>query len=199
MRFSFKRIHSLLGLVPIGAFLLLHFSSNSYIFISETAFNNYIFLNSLSPLTYFYEIFLIGLPLLFHVGLGLVLMQRGEQNFSNYNYLHNWFYFLQRVTGLLALVFIVAHVYTMRVKFLMIGETVAYHDIYVKLANPYWLWFYVVGLVATTFHFSNGVRSGLITWGLTVGQKSQQMALGITAFLFLGLTLWGIAILIQFT
>jgi len=197
-RFVLKRLHSLSGLVPLGAFLILHFFSSSYVFISETAFNEQVRSLGLLPLGFFLEIVFIFLPLLFHIFLGLVIVYRGENNFANYPFLNNWLYFLQRLTGIGALVFVMVHVYSTRFYFLTSNGSVTFQALRSTLNNSYWFWFYLVGILATTFHFSNGIRTTLMTWGITVGESVQTVTLTLSSLVFLGTSFWGVAILLKF-
>jgi len=42
------------------------------------------------------------------------------------------------------------------------------------LSDPGWLAFYVVGLVAVSYHLANGLRSFLLTWGVVVGDRARR-------------------------
>ena len=41
--------------------------------------------------------------------------------------------------------------------------------------------FYILGISATVFHFSNGIRSFLIHWGITIGPESQRISAVVCA------------------
>ena len=56
------------------------------------------------------EIVFVLLPLAFHALYGIVLGFEGRPNTNKYPYTRNWMYAAQRITGLLALAFIVWHV-----------------------------------------------------------------------------------------
>ncbi len=196
--FWIKRIQSLSGIFPIGVFLLQHLFGNSYAFVSAEKFNEHSeFLTSL-PMVYLIELGFIYFPILLHASLGLVIIYRGENNFTNYSQFRNWMFFLQRLTGVLALVFIATHSYTTRIRSVLTGHEFTYADMAATLAHPAWFWFYFVGVTAVVFHFSNGIWSFLVTWGVTIGPKIQKMTSAITMTLFVFMTIWGTAILLAF-
>ena len=196
--FYLKRLFSIAGIFPIGAFLLQHFFSNAYVFLGPEAYNAHTdFLTGL-PLVVFLELAFIYMPILFHAALGLVIIYRGENNFVEYGYPRNWMYFGQRITGIVALVFIGVHAYSTRIQSFLSGTSFHYADMQAILLNPYWFWFYMIGVVAVCFHFANGIWSFLATWGVTVGPKSQRLAATCSWVLFVGLSGLGVLILTEF-
>lgn len=196
--FLIKRLFSLMGLMPIGVFLLQHLFGNAYVFVSKEAFNHHSeFLLSL-PLVVLIEISIIYVPILFHAVIGLVIIYRGESNFVDYGYQRNWIYFMQRATGIIALIFIVTHSYTTRISSALAGEHFTFQSMQTILQNPFWFWFYVVGVLAAVFHFSNGLWSFLITWGITIGTKTQKVAGALSWILFVVLGGFSIGILTRF-
>ncbi len=193
-----KRLMSFLGIMPIGIFLLQHLFGNSYIFVSEEAFNEHSeFLTSL-PMVYLIELGTIYVPILLHAALGVAIIYKGKNNFTHYPHFRNWMFFFQRLSGFLALIFIATHSYTTRISSVLAGKEFHAKDMMDRLHEPFWFWFYLVGVVMATFHFSNGLWSFLITWGITVGKKAQQMTSALTMGLFVLMSVWGIAILLRF-
>lgn len=197
--FLLKRLMSITGMLPVGAFLLQHLFSNSYIFISEQAYNEHTkFLTSL-PMVVLLELGLIYLPILLHAAFGLAIIYRGKNNFTNYGQFRNWMFFFQRLSGFVALVFIATHSYTTRIKTFFSGEEMTAAHMTDILQQPFWFWFYMVGVVMVVFHFSNGLWSFLVTWGITIGKKAQQISSALTMGVFVLMGIWGIAILLRFT
>ncbi len=70
-------LHSISGVFPIGAFLLLHFISNSEATSSVQAYND-----QAKLLTRFFvlEWIFIFIPILFHAQYGIYVWYRGELN-----------------------------------------------------------------------------------------------------------------------
>ena len=78
--FLLRRLHSLSGIVPVGAFLVEHFISNAFATNGPQAYGNQVrFLTSL-PFTHLLEIFGIYIPLLYHALYGFYIWYRGESN-----------------------------------------------------------------------------------------------------------------------
>lgn len=196
--FYIRRLHSLLGIFPIGVFLLEHFFSNSYVFSGPDSFNKLVETLQSIPLVPFLEIGLIALPILFHAVLGLIIFYTGSSNFLDYGYYRNWMYFLQRVTGVIALVFIIVHVWSTRISAALDGRHIQFADMQ-KIFEPTWVrWFYIIGILSAVFHFTNGVCSALMTWGITVSRRSQRIVAVAGWCVFAVMGVWGLSILFSF-
>ena len=182
IHFWLRRLHSLSGVLPIGVFLIEHMASNAFILGGPAAYNKQIeFLRSL-PFVGFIEITFIGLPILYHAFYGLYVWTTGKSNLIWYPYPRNFLYTLQRWTGLIALIYIGYHAYHTRIVNALFGTEVSYARMHELVSVPWVFWFYVIGLLAVMFHFANGVWGFLISWGITVSQRSQKIA-GISAAL----------------
>ena len=97
--FILRRLHSLSGVVPIGAFLVEHFISNSEATKGVQAYNDQVkFLTSL-PFVHVLEWVFIFIPILYHALYGIYIWYRGESNVSEYPWTGNWLYTSQRWTG----------------------------------------------------------------------------------------------------
>ena len=172
--FILKRLHSLSGVFPIGFFLLEHMFSNSFILFGPEAYNRQIeFLRSM-PFVVFLEITFIGLPILYHAGYGIFVTLSGRSNLSSYPYTQNFLYTLQRITGIIALVYIGVHAYHTRIVNAMYGTEVSFARMQELVSVPWMFWFYVLGLAAVCFHFANGIWGFCVSWGITVSTKSQR-------------------------
>lgn len=196
--FLTKRLMSFLGVLPVGAFLIQHFFSSSYIFISDKAFNEHSEFLTSFPVVWLIEILLIYLPILVHAALGIVIIYKGQNNFASYGFFRNWMFFFQRLSGFIALIFIAVHSYTTRVSHFLAGKEFAAADMRQALSDPFWFWFYFVGVLFVVFHFANGLWSFLITWGITIGPRAQRVSSALTMGLFVIMGLWGVRILLQF-
>ena len=187
--FIFKRLHSLSGVFPIGAFLLEHMFSNSLILFGPDAYDRQIhFLQSL-PFVLFFEITFIAIPILYHAGYGIFVTVSGRTNLSSYPYTQNFLYTLQRISGGIALIYIAYHVYETRIVNVLYGTEISFARMAEIMANPFMFWFYIVGLAAVCFHFSNGLWGFCVSWGITVSEKAQRhvgiasAALGLLIFI----------------
>lgn len=196
--FLVRRIHSLLGIIPVGLFLLEHLFTNSFALKGAEAFDEKVeFFQSL-PYLLPIEIMFIFLPIVFHGVYGLWIYYLGESNVSKYGYFRNWTYLIQRVSGLITFTFIFYHVYVTRLSALFYGMEVSFAGMHESLSNPWIAAFYLIGLVSAVYHFSNGIWAFLISWGITVGPKSQRISAVLCNGLFVILTFVGLNALLAF-
>lgn len=188
--FWLRRLHSLSGIFPIGAFLLEHMFSNALIVKGAAAYDAQIAFLSGLPYVLFLEVFFIYIPILYHAFYGFYVMFTGKNNLAWYPYPGNILYSMQRWTGILALIYIGYHAYHTRFVNLLYGTEVSYARMAeIMTSSPFMLWFYILGLAAVMFHFANGIWGFLISWGITVGPKAQKVsgivciAVGLSIFI----------------
>ncbi|GAB3064790.1 succinate dehydrogenase cytochrome b558 subunit [Virgibacillus ainsalahensis] len=196
--FFYRRLHSLLGVVPIGIFLVQHLVINHFAVYGEESFNQAAGFMAGLPFILLLEIFVIYLPILFHAVLGVYIVFTAKNNVSKYGYMRNWMFKLQRITGVITLVFIAWHVFETRVQIGLGNADLDYSLMEGILTNPIMFWFYVIGVLSAVFHFANGLWSFLVSWGFTQSPKSQKIATYATVLLFLGISYLGIRTLITF-
>ena len=193
--FLWRKLHSLLGIVPIGAFLLEHLLSNFEALKGPIAYGDQVrFLNSL-PLVRVLEWLFIFLPLAYHGIYGLYIWIRGKSNVVYYPWAGNWLYGLQRCSGVIALVFIFQHLWRQRFTGVMLPENpyASFHKVQVELSNPWMLAFYVIAMVAVCFHFAYGIWLFCAKWGITAGVKSRQRMAVVCVGVGLVLAVMGLA------
>ncbi len=174
--FLWRRLHSLSGIVPIGAFLVEHIVSNYETMNGPLAYAQQVkFLNAL-PLVRVLEWGLIFIPLAFHALYGVWIAFRGRVNVNVYPWAGNWAYIMQRVTGLIALAYIIQHVWRQRFSGVSLPENPAYafHKVQVELSNPWMLAIYVIAMVATCWHFAYGIWLFAAKWGITPGDRARK-------------------------
>jgi succinate dehydrogenase / fumarate reductase cytochrome b subunit len=190
--FLIRRLHSLSGLIPVGAFLCIHLATNVSIVGGESVFQrNVDLIHSLGPLLPFVEWTFIFLPILFHAVVGVVIALRCQPNLATYRLSGNVRYTLQRVTAWIALVFIGWHVFHMHgwVPFEPVREQIraggvgarfdpAQAPLSARMALDSFGMkvVYGIGIVATVYHFANGLWTMGITWGLWTTPAAQRRA-----------------------
>ena len=97
--FLLRRLHSLSGIVPIGAFLVEHFISNSESMKGVQAYNDQVkFLTSL-PFVHWMEWVFIFLPLLYHALYGIYIWYRGDSNVGEYPWTRQLALYLAALDG----------------------------------------------------------------------------------------------------
>ncbi|WP_019154742.1 succinate dehydrogenase cytochrome b558 subunit [Robertmurraya massiliosenegalensis] len=195
--FFYRRLHSLLGVIPVGLFLVQHLVVNHFATKGADSFNKAAHFMEQLPFRYVLEIFVIFLPILFHAIYGIYIAFTAKNNASRYNFFRNWMFVLQRVTGIITLIFVIWHVWETRVA-AAFGADVNYQMMENILSNPFMLVFYIVGVVSTIFHFANGLWSFAVSWGITVTPRSQLISTYVTIGIFIALSIVGIRAIFAF-
>ena len=181
--FLWRRLHSLSGIVPVGAFLVEHFISNAFATNGPHAYADQVKFLSGLPFVLFLEVFGIYIPLLYHSLYGFYIWFRGESNVRDYPWAGNFMYTAQRWTGAIAFVYMGWHTYTMRFSgiHLLTNNQAAFHKVQMELQNPWAGAFYVIGIVAASWHFAYGLYLFCAKWGITVSERSRK-AFGAVCF-----------------
>lgn len=190
--FLIRRLHSLSGLVPVGAFMCVHLAVNASVLNGPETFQHNVYgIHALGKLLPLVEWLFIFLPLIFHAVIGVWIVMTGKSNTSAYTYGSNWRYTLQRASGVVALLFILYHVFHMHGWFhfdwwLAVAKPLggakfapfnAPTTAGAALQSPIIIAFYFVGVLASVFHLANGLWTMGITWGAWTSPKAQQKAL----------------------
>ena len=199
------KTHSLTGIVPVGAFLVLHFSINSLRTVGVWPYQISIDIINNLPFLIWIEAGFILAPLMFHSLVGFYIYFSGKSNPFRYNYPHNWMYTLQRLSGAVVFVFLIYHLATTLVPKLWYGNTQFEAAPYLinVMNQEFKSWdgriIYAIGIVAATFHFSSGLWGFCISWGILIGRRAQTNAGYIFALFGLVLTIMGLATVVEFS
>ncbi|MFM7205099.1 MAG: succinate dehydrogenase [Planctomycetaceae bacterium] len=202
-QFLIYRLFSLAGLVPVGAFLVVHLLTNASILAGDdgrTFQSRVDMIHSLGPLLVPVEWAFIFLPMLFHAAVGFVIIANGLPNVGSYPYVGNVRYTLQRVTGMIAFAFIIWHIWQLHWLGRPFGggrfdphhaASTAGEAVGQTLASIA----YVIGVLATVFHFANGLWTLGITWGLWTSPAAMRRANVVSIVVGLGLAAAGLGAL----
>lgn len=215
--FLLRRLHSLSGILPVGFFVIAHLFTNAQMIwgqkpgsSGESVFQHEVdFIHSI-PALLFIEIALwssIG----FHAALGFYYTFSGKNNVKHYAYKDNWRYVFQRISGIVALIFIFLHIATLRWRWDLFGWFTPFyaHGFYtdngivgkdVPMSLPYtayalqvsWIVvaFYAIGAFSVVYHWSNGLWTAAISWGITTSQAAMNRWGYVCFGLFVSLTLF---------
>ncbi|MCP4592974.1 MAG: succinate dehydrogenase [bacterium] len=183
--FLIRRLHSLTGIVPVGVFLCVHMLLNGSMLAGGEAYQNAVGLvHSLDKvgILKLVEVGFIFIPIAFHAIVGLMIWLTSAPNLTTYQYGGNVRYTLQRWSGIIALVFILVHLWHVH----WLGKPFPYgaqfdpHDAPASAVAAMQAWWagpaYAIGVLCAVYHFANGVWTFLITWGITVGPRAQRGA-----------------------
>jgi succinate dehydrogenase / fumarate reductase cytochrome b subunit len=199
--FLLRRLHSLTGIIPVGAFLFEHILiSNSTAITGPDAYARQVSFLANLPLVFFLELFGIWIPILFHALYGFYIWFRGDGNVAEYPWTGNWMYSAQRWTGGIAFAYIIWHTWTMRFTGIDLHESPAqsFSKVQAEVHNPLLLAFYVVGLIAASWHFAYGIWLFSAKWGIVSGERAQRRLLRVCLGFFLLMSGVGLASLYTF-
>ena len=190
--FLIRRLHSLSGLIPVGAYMVVHLIVNASLLNGAGTFQTQVNqIHSLGKLLPVVEWAFIFLPLIFHAVVGVWIIRSGKSNTDNYKYVANWRYTLQRWSGVIAIVYIFMHVFHLHgwlhsewwlerfaepYGMASFRPYNAASTLGAAMSGVVWPAFYFVGIVACVFHLANGVWTMGITWGLWISPKAQRNA-----------------------
>src|SRR5690606_39889939 len=119
------------------------------------------------------ECVVIYISLLFHAILGIYIAFTANNNPVKLSFFRNWMFTIQRITGIILVFFIAWHVYQTRIQ-KALGAEVNFEMMENILTNPVMLILYLAGILAATFHLSNGLWSFLVRWGITQSPKRSE-------------------------
>jgi len=181
--FVLRKLHQFSGIVPLGLFLLEHFYTNSKALNGAASFNDAVKDLQSIPYILFVEIGGIFIPLIYHAVYGLVITIEARPNNLNYPYPRNWFYLIQRITGLILFLFIAFHVMNFRFGLVPGLNTISVAhrpDLAFDIVSrefrmiPIFI-VYVIGITATVWHLANGIWLFLVDWGIAIGERAQRL------------------------
>ena len=174
--FLLRRLHSLSGIVPIGAFLIEHFVSNAFATRGPAAYAKQVELLSSFPFVVGLELFGIWLPILYHALYGFYIWYRGDSNVAEYPWAGNWMYNAQRWTGTIAFFYMVWHTWHLRFTgiHLLSHPDAAFGKVQAEFQSPWAVAFYAVGIVCASWHFAYGLWLFAAKWGITTGDKARR-------------------------
>ncbi len=197
--FFLRKLHSFCGLIPLAIFLTFHMLMNSSVLRGPEAYNlACYFMTTLLPFKDLLEWAVIYLPLLFHGILGVWIALKAKNNVGRYHYARNWAFYLQRLTGIILIFFIIWHLWTTRIQ-VNFGVEPNFDTMAAIVANPFGLAFMIIGIVCGIYHLSNGIWTWLITWGILVSPKSQKVARYVVNIFFVCFACYGLITILAFT
>jgi succinate dehydrogenase / fumarate reductase cytochrome b subunit len=198
--FLLRKLHSLSGIIPVGTFLIEHFVSNAFATRGPSAYAKQVELLSSFPFVFYLELFGIWLPILYHALYGFYIWFRGDGNTVSYPWTGNWMYTAQRWTGGIAFAYIAWHTYTMRFtgSDLHADPTFSFGKVQHEVFQTPLFLFYVVGLIAASWHFAYGIWLFTAKWGIVSGDKAQRRFLALCLAFFFVLAGTGLASLTKF-
>lgn len=204
--FLARKLHSLLGVVPLGAFVFAHLWTNAAVLAGPRAFDRAVARIQHTPGLLAFEILLIGLPIVAHAVYGSYLAVVGVCDRPRYRRGGVWLPRVHRATGLFIVAFLALHLWDVRLQKAFFG--LSYHAFYGRLVEvlgeralsiPWRAFVYVAGVVATTFHLGYGAWRFAQAWNLVRSREARRRlawGLGVVCGVF---ALLGILTVAQLT
>jgi succinate dehydrogenase / fumarate reductase, cytochrome b subunit len=202
--FAIRRVHSLLGIVPLGLYMVVHLTTNASLLNGPETFQRAVYMiHSPGKLLPLIEWGLIFLPLIFHAGIGVWIAKTGKTNSDKYRFTSNRRYSWQRWTGFIALAYLFVHVLHLHGWIHVQVWLDVIHGLHLGTFKPYnaasslvmamqgvvWPVFYLIGVMACVYHLANGLWTAGITWGLWITPAAQQRATKLCTAIGIGLAL----------
>lgn len=177
--FYLRRLHSIVGLVALGLVIFEHIFTNSMAIGGAKVFNGALAMMEMIPQPIFLaiEICLIAVPLLFHAIYGIYIALQANNNPLRLGYVRNWQFALQRWSAWFLVVFLLWHVFYLRIFTKGItGTPISYELMHSYFTGyPIIAALYVLGMFAAIFHFTNGITTFCMTWGIAKGPRIQKV------------------------
>lgn len=212
--FAIRRLHSLSGIVPLGAYMVVHLTTNASLLNNVQTFQRAVYMiHSLGKALVPVEWALIFFPLLFHAIVGVWIARTGHSNTDRYRFPSNRRYRWQRITGIIAFIFLMTHVLHQHgwihlAAWVELGQQVGFAQfkpynaastLAASMTNLGWKVFYLLGVWACVYHLANGLWTAGITWGVWTTAAAQRRAQRVcNAFgvllLLIGTSAWWAAI-----
>ncbi len=191
--------------------MVVHLLVNSSLLSGVSMFQKIVYqIHGMEDATVVVEWLFIFLPLLFHGFFGSVIICGGWPNTQSYAYASNVRYTLQRATGIIALFFVLYHVFHLHGWFHFEGwlkgvaEPLgganfrpfnAASTLATAMSSIVIVAVYAIGVLACVFHLANGLWTMGITWGIWTSPGAQRRASQLCAGLGVGLAIVGMAAL----
>lgn len=196
--FWMRRLQLATGAVLAFAFIVMFLVPYSAALSGPGAFNALFDAVHRVPLLGELELIFIALPLLFHLGMGLMIVYSSQVNVVPYGGYRNWMYLVQRIAGIAMIPFAVYHIYTTRLAFLFSGRHVTYSHMHKLLLPSQTKLLYCVGIIAAAIYITNGASLFLVKCGVASSRRSQDaisIAMWVAAIV---LAAWGVRIVFAF-
>lgn len=196
---TWRRIHALSGVLPVGIFLVVHFATNATSIAGREAFLRTADRLERLPYRGALEIGAIAVPLLFHVVLGILLSDSAYGVDECTRYPRPWMMWAQRATGGLLVVYVIFHVWGIRFSpDLLAGKLDLYAVTHKTLEHPGMLVFYVVGVLAASLHFGVGLAGAAGYLGIAPSSAAARTVTRVAWIASLALAVVGLNALLAF-
>lgn len=180
----YRKLHTLSGALALGVFLVEHIATNAAALGGRGAYDAVVGTIVRSSVLPFVEVVFILIPLAFHAGYGLHLLRsKAAPDTVVARYGDRRLWRLQRLSAAFVLVFVLVHLWELRVQRLFFGlpADALYTTLTARLSStwggvPFVALFYVLGVLAVAAHLSNGLFAATAAWNIGVSPSGRRTA-----------------------
>jgi succinate dehydrogenase / fumarate reductase cytochrome b subunit len=189
-----RRLHSLSGILPLGAFLIWHLGVNATAMLGAARYDEVASTIARIPWVRTVEVVVIGVPLVLHVVFGALIGNTEAATARPRVHLTDRWVAIQRGSGAIVVAFVLFHVWSTRFSHepSRIGSDLfgfLVHHLSEGAVRP----FYCVGVIAIGAHFGVGLYDFAHQWGLAASPAAARRWARGSGAASVALTIVGIA------
>jgi len=189
------RIGSLLAILPLGIWSVVHIWNNLSAFKGADAWEKSV-TSYPHPLAQLITAIVVLLPLVLHTIWGISRLLSTRPNNVRYGFYTNLKYALQRITAVGLLLFIIAHLWLAMIHPRFVeGHAESFADISheMRFHTPT-LIVYILGVLGFAYHLANGIHTFAMGWGIVASRRAlKKLEWVILGFFLVLLTMgWGV-------
>jgi len=188
-----SRVGSLVAVLPLGVWTMVHLWNNLAAFQGGAAWEDAV--TRSHPLAHFLTLLVVMIPLVLHTIWGLSRLRTARPNNVRYGFFHNLKYVVQRVSAVGVMLFLGAHVWKAMLHPRYVeGHPESFADIATQMAHHVpTLVVYALGTLGVAYHLSNGLTTFAMGWGIVSSRRALRKLelLGWLLFAILLVMSWG--------
>jgi succinate dehydrogenase / fumarate reductase cytochrome b subunit len=186
--FVFARLGSLLSVLPLGVWVVVHLWHNLAAFQGAAAWQEAVTEHP-HPIAEVITFVIVLVPLAWHFLWGATRTYKERPNWPRYGYYANFKFVLQRLSAIGLALFLGAHLWLAFIKPRFVERSV---ESFADLARQMHfhtptLVVYALGIVAVAFHLANGLHTAKMGWGAVSSR---------TALRRMEVVIWGVFLLV---
>src|SRR5699024_11434340 len=86
---------------------------------------------------------------------GIYIVLATRNNVRRYGFFRNWMFFLQRISGIITLIFIAWHIWQTKIQIAFFNVELNYQLMEDILTQPFFFCFYAISIISVIFHLAN--------------------------------------------
>ena len=195
MGFIRARIGSLLAIVPLGVWTVVHLWNNLSAFKGPAEWQRDVTEYD-HPLAFFASSVVVLLPLVLHTIWGIGRLVTVRPNNVRYKYFSNVRYTIQRLSAIGLLLFLGAHIWLAMLRpRITTNKPEPFADIAHEMHHHLpTLLVYVLGVLGVAYHLANGLHTFMMGWGIVTSRQALKKLEIIVWLAFIGLLGMGWAV-----